>query len=419
MLGVGGGIASPPLLALAFNYKRKGRGTPRQKKPSNPPAKRRKGSDHSYRTAVPTTRAASQALTLARARSYVDKTSLHHFVEPYEEVIAPTESSVVHVMSSNPRSYGNTKVLGRYGAMFMRYCPKSLIIHYYPRCSTMTNGELILGSIFADSDLGEVADDALLASPGGISFLPFEERKIAIPIASLTGRSGTGLWYACQPSPSILSEPFTILLKVNSAVPGTVLGRLELEWTYEFQGLKLGGNDSEDVPNMTLPLTAAQPGDPVLAELAGSEGDTWSWKSLLFETVPKALVNLVKPGIRYGLAYAGAGVEGMKYMLLDDLRQPITSRMGGLDSHATASAAIEYPRPKVEEMLERQSRVIAQRHVGAVSKLNRFLASASSEIRPSTSQESGKTSSTPEPRLESYAMISPPPRPASVQSRQR
>lgn len=331
-------------------------------------------------------------LTYAHAVRFSNKTHTDAVCEPYEEVIAPSSDGIVHVISCNPRTYGNQRVLGRLGEMYMRYAPKSFRIHYIPRCSAMTNGEIIVGTLFHDSDLGQIADDALLAAPGGISFLPYEEATITIPVSSMVGKGQ--LWYACATGEDLMSEPFVVIMKVNSVeTPGTVLGRMEIDWEYSFTGLKLGGDDDEDVPNLTVSYPAHPTSGPITVELATPEVGTWSWTSLLTETVPAALTGLLEPGIRYALKYAGAGAVGSLYNILDDMFQPMTTSSTYLLTSGEANGGIRYPRPTVEEVISEQAKICAQVSEVTKRKLDRFLV-GSGLVKTSSSQPMLSTDST-------------------------
>lgn len=183
------------------------------------------------------------------------------------------------------------------------------------------------------------------------------------------------MWYSCAPGEDVLSEPFVVIMKVNSVeAPDTVLGRLELEWDYAFSGLKLGGNDEEDIPNVTVSLPAHTTGT-VKVELADPPEGSWTWRSLLSEAVPAALQSLVKPGIRYALEYLGAGTAGSSlYSILSDRFQPLTLGTSYSASSMQGNLAIEYPRPTVEEVMVAMNNLIPQANPCTKRKISRFLA---------------------------------------------
>lgn len=304
------------------------------------------------------------------------RTGTLSFREPFELVFGPASDRITHSLSANPRFYGNSKVLGIQGSIFSRYKPKAFRLHYIPRCSAMTEGEVIIGSMFGDAEMGPISDEALLASPGGISFQPFCEATYECPISMLLrGKVGdVEETYNCEPEHGVLSEPYILLVKVSGAQSGFNLGRFEIEWTYEFFGVDRECDAYTNVPGVTVPFNS-QPSlaGPVTLNLPKDHDFT----SLLLETVPQALSSMVKPGLRYLLKWISNGASEAVYELLDESNQPITTKVAaGTIGSSQASAGVRSRRPDQYSFLEEFQALVDQEDPVVRAKIDkgRFLA---------------------------------------------
>lgn len=255
--------------------------------------------------------------------------------------VSVTAADTFNIISVNPSSLTGCRV-SRLAQSFSTYRPVKFEIEYVPTCGTTTPGNLVGGSVWNESLISSGFEtNALITSNGGFIAPVYMKQVRRVDLKHLPQKN-----FATKLEHQVDSEPFVFILMVDSsATVGTVLGKAILHWAYEFENPMVTNSMEGQLPPTEVTFTTQSAAGPLEVNL----DDSYSWKSVIFDSIPAALAGLLNPGERYQVVKSGAD----KYSLVDEENyQPIvTSASIGAGLQTLAQFAYQYLLPSIPNLL--------------------------------------------------------------------